>query len=74
MSMRRLSRLANGFSTKIENHAYAVAVHYMHYNLRRIHRTLRVTPAIEAGIADPTWTIEGLLNSMGPQIAFDDYK
>jgi hypothetical protein len=72
VSMRRLTRLANGFSTKIENHASAVAGHYMHYNFRRIHRTLRVTPAVEAGITDPTWTIEELLTSMGLQIAFDD--
>jgi IS1 family transposase len=58
MGMRRFTRLTNGFSKKIENHDYAIAIHYMHYNFGRIHRTLRVTPAMEAGIADHVWTLE----------------
>lgn len=58
MSMRRFTRLTNGFSKKIENHACAVALHYMHYNFGRIHKTLRVTPAMEAGIADHFWSLE----------------
>ena len=58
MAMRRFTRLTNGFSKKAENHAYAVALHYMHYNFGRIHKTLRVTPAMEAGISDHVWTIE----------------
>ena len=58
MGMRRFTRLTNGFSKKIENHAYAVALHYMHYNFGRIHKTLRVTPAMQAGIADHVWTLE----------------
>lgn len=58
MSMRRFTRLTNGFSRKVENHACAVALHYMYYNFGRIHKTLRVTPAMEAGIADHVWTIE----------------
>jgi IS1 family transposase len=57
MGMRRFTRLTNGFSKKVENHAYQVALHYMHYNFCRIHKTLRVTPAMEAGISDHTWTI-----------------
>jgi hypothetical protein len=52
MSMRRFTRLTNGFSKKLENHEHAVAIHYMFYNFGRIHRSLRVTPAMEAGISD----------------------
>jgi hypothetical protein len=58
MAMRRFTRLTNGFSKKAENHAHAVALHYMYYNFGRIHKTLRVTPAMEAGIADHVWTME----------------
>ena len=58
MSMRRFTRLTNGFSKKVENHAYAVALHYMHYNFARIHQTLRCTPAMEAGLADHVWSLE----------------
>jgi IS1 family transposase len=58
MNMRRFTRLPNGFSKKVENHAYHVALHYMYYNFCRIHRTLIVTPAIEAGVADHVWSLE----------------
>ncbi|MCX5887901.1 MAG: IS1 family transposase [Deltaproteobacteria bacterium] len=58
MSMRRFTRLTNGFSKKVENHAYQVALHYMYYNFCRIHKTLRVTPAMEAGISDHVWSFE----------------
>ena len=58
MNMRRFTRLTNGFSKKAENHAHAVALHYMHYNFGRIHKTLRVTPAMEAGVTDHVWTME----------------
>ena len=58
MSMRRFTRLTNGFSKKIENHEHAIAIHYMYYNFGRIHKTLRVTPAMEAGVADHVWTLE----------------
>ncbi len=58
MSMRRFTRKTNGFSKKIENLECAVALHFMHYNFARIHTSLRVTPAMEAGIADHVWTIE----------------
>jgi len=58
MSMRRFTRLTNGFSKKVENLAAAVALHFMHYNFARIHKSLRVTPAMEAGIADHVWTVE----------------
>ena len=58
MSMRRFTRLTNGFSKKAENHSHAVALHYMHYNFGRIHKTLRVTPAMEAGVTDHIGTME----------------
>jgi IS1 family transposase len=58
MGMRRFTRLTNGFSKKAENHAYAVALHYMHYYFGRVHKTLRVTPAMEAGVSDHVWTME----------------
>ena len=62
MSMRRMTRLTNAFSKKIENQAHAVALHFMHYNFARIHQTLRVTPAMEAGIANHVWTLEEIAN------------
>ncbi len=62
MGMRCFTRLTNGFSKKIENHFYAVAIHCMHYNSCRIHKTLRVTPAMEAGTADHVWTTEEMLD------------
>jgi IS1 family transposase len=61
MSMRRMTRLTNAFSKKIENQAHAVALHFMHYNFCRIHQTLRVTPAMEAGLADHVWSLEELI-------------
>jgi IS1 family transposase len=58
MSMRRFTRLTNAFSKKIENHAAAVALHFIHYNFARIHKTLRITPAMAAGISDHIWSYE----------------
>ncbi|MBT9614217.1 MAG: IS1 family transposase [Burkholderiales bacterium] len=58
MGMRRFTRLPHGFSKKIENLEHAVALHFMHYNFGRIHKTLRVTPAMEAGISDHVWSME----------------
>jgi IS1 family transposase len=58
MSMRRFTRLTNAFSKKVENLAHAVALHFMYYNFGRIHKSLRVTPAMEAGITDHVWTLE----------------
>ena len=61
MSMRRFTRLTNGFSKKLENHGHAVALHFMHYNFARVHKTLRVTPAMEAGLATHVWSIEEIV-------------
>ena len=58
MGMRRFTRLTNAFSKKIENHAFHLALHYMYYNFVRIHKTLRVTPAMAAGVADHLWSVE----------------
>lgn len=57
MHMRRFTRLTNAFSKKVENHAHAVALHMMYYNFVRIHKTLRVTPAMAAGVTDRLWEI-----------------
>ena len=58
MSMRRFTRLTNAFSKKLENHAAMVALYFMYYNFWRVHQTLRVTPAMQAGIADHVWSVE----------------
>lgn len=58
MHMRRFTRLTNAFSKKLENHMHAVSLHMMFYNFVRVHKSLRVTPAMEAGIADHVWSIE----------------
>lgn len=62
MNMRRFTRLTNGFSKKVENHQHAIALHFMYYNFVRIHKTLRVTPAMEAGITKHLWKIKDLVN------------
>lgn len=61
MQMRRFTRLTNGFSKKLENHRLACAVHFVHYNFCRIHSTLRVTPAMAAGLTDHVWEISELV-------------
>jgi hypothetical protein len=61
MSMKRFAGLSNGFSKKVENHENMLALHYMYYNFCRIHQTLNVTPAMEAGIADHVWKIEEII-------------
>jgi hypothetical protein len=55
---RRFTRLTNGFSKKAANHEHALAIYYMHYNFGRIHKTLRVTSAMEAGISEHVWSLE----------------
>ena len=61
MGMRRFTRLTNGFSKKLENHGHMVAMYFMHYNFCRVHKTLRITPAMEAGLTDHVWEMEELV-------------
>lgn len=67
MSMRRFTRLKNAFSKKVENHAHSVALHFLWYNFGRIHKTLRVTPAMEAGVTDSVWDYQDVVKVL------DDY-
>jgi len=69
MGMRRFTRLTNGFSRKIENHAAAVALHMMHYNFSRIHQTLRITPAMAAGVTNKLWEIEDIVALLDQDIS-----
>jgi hypothetical protein len=62
MQMRRFTRLTNGFSKKRENLEAAVGIHYAYYNFCRVHQSLRVTPAMEAGLTNHVWTVEELLS------------
>jgi hypothetical protein len=61
MQNRRFTRLTNGFSKKLENHAYSVALFVMFYNFTRIHKTLRVTPAMQAGVTDRLWDVKDIV-------------
>jgi IS1 family transposase len=69
MSMRRFTRLTNAFSKKVDNLRHAVALHFMYYNFCRTHQTLRVTPAMEAGLADHVWTIAELVGLLAGNAA-----
>ena len=64
MGMRRFTRLTNGFSKKVENHAAMVALYMVFYNFCRVHKSLRVTPAMEAGLADHVWDMEEVVAVM----------
>jgi hypothetical protein len=66
--MRRFTRLTNGFSKKIEMHMHSVALHFAHYNFCKVHQTLRVTPAMEAGLTDHVWSIEQLVGLIDTSI------
>jgi len=61
MGMRRFTRLTNAFSKKVENHMHALSIYFMHYNFVRIHQTLRVTPAMEAGVTDRLWDLNDIV-------------
>ena len=62
MGMRRFTRLTNAHFKKIQNHMHALSLYFMFYNFARIHQTLRVTPAMQAGIADHVWSIEDIIS------------
>jgi hypothetical protein len=64
MKMRRFTRLTNGFSKKVENHAAAVALHFMHYNFCRKHQSLKTTPAVAAGIERHPWSLTQLVDRL----------
>lgn len=66
MGMRRFTRLTNAFSKRIENHVAAIALHFMYYNFCRIHQTLRVTPAMAAGLTGRLWSIHDLVALLEP--------
>jgi hypothetical protein len=67
MSIRRFTRLTNAFAKKIENHAAAVALYFMYYNFGRVHQTLRVTRAMEAGVNDHVWSVEEIVELLDRQ-------
>lgn len=61
MHSRRMTRLTNAFSKKIENHAHAMALHFLYYNFVRIHKTLKITPAMAAGVTDRLWEVADMV-------------
>lgn len=65
MGMRRFARLTNAFSKKIENHMAAISLHHMHYNFCRVHQTLRITPAMAAGVSDHVWSLDEVIALLG---------
>lgn len=69
MSMRRFTRLTNGFSKKMENLEHMVALHFMHYNFARIHKSLHTTPAMAAGVSDKLWSIADIAALVSEPIA-----
>lgn len=61
MSMRRFTRLTNAFSKKFDNHVHALSLYFVFYNFCRIHKTLRMSPAMAAGVTDRRWSLEDVL-------------
>ena len=59
--MRRFTRLTNAFSKKVENHCHSLALYFLYYNFVRLHKTLKVSPAIAAGVADKLWNVEDIV-------------
>jgi hypothetical protein len=74
MLMRRFTRLTNAFSKKLENHMAAIALHFMYYNFSRVRQTLRVTPAMEAGVANHVWSVEEIVALLEPKSMLNDIK
>lgn len=71
MSMRRFTRLTNGFSKKVENHCHALALYFVHYNFCRLHKSLKVSPAMAAGLSDTLRDMEwivGLIDARAPKV------
>tara|TARA_R110000868_G_scaffold394419_3_gene665758 strand:+ start:2798 stop:3049 length:252 start_codon:yes stop_codon:yes gene_type:complete len=64
MSMRRFMRLTNAFSKKLDNHTHALALFFVFYNFIRIHKTLRMSPAIAAGVTDRLWSLDDVVSSI----------
>jgi len=64
MHNRRMTRLTNAFSKKVENHAYAMALHFLYYNFVRVHQTLRVTPAMAAGVTKRLWEMKDVVEML----------
>jgi hypothetical protein len=64
MHSRRMTRLTNAFSKKMENHAHAMALHFFYYNFVRIHKTLKVTPAMAAGVTDRLWEVADMVEAL----------
>jgi len=62
MHNRRMTRLTNAFSKKVQNHAHAMALHFLYYNFVRIHQTLKVTPAMAAGVTERLWEMSDVVN------------
>lgn len=74
MHMRRFTRLTNGFSKKLENHVAAISLHFMYYNFVRIHQTLRVTPAMAAGVTERVWEVADLVQLLDEQPEKENYS
>lgn len=74
MHMRRFTRLTDGFSKKVENHAYAVALHMMYYNFVKVHTKLRMTPAMAAGVSSRLWEIGDIVALIEEEEAKKDRK
>ncbi len=72
--MRRFTRLTNAFSKKIENHMAAIALHFMYYNFARVHQTLRMSPAMAAGVTDRLWDVEDIVALLEPKSVLDGLK
>jgi hypothetical protein len=67
MSMRRFTQLTNAFSKRIDNHCHALALYFVFYNFVRIHKTLKVTPAMAAGVSDRLWSMEDVVALINEQ-------
>jgi hypothetical protein len=72
--MRRFTRLTNGFSKKLENHIAAISLHFMYYNFVRIHQTLRITPAMAAGVTERVWEISDIVALLDGMPAEENYS